>query len=61
MTKRVYPPLLRHSVATALLVRGMPLEQIQQFLDHSKIETTQIYAEATTEMMKESYRKALAG
>jgi integrase/recombinase XerD len=58
--KRVYPHLLRHSVATTLLERGMPIEQIQKFLGHSKLETTQVYAESTTEMIKESYRKALA-
>jgi integrase/recombinase XerD len=59
--KRVYPHLLRHSVATTLLERGMPLEQIQKFLGHAKLETTQIYAESSPEMMKESYQKALAG
>jgi integrase/recombinase XerD len=48
ITKRVYPPFLRHSVATTLLERGMPLEHIQKFLGHSKLETTQIYAESTT-------------
>jgi integrase/recombinase XerD len=60
ITKRVYPHLLRHSVATTLLECGMPIEQIQKFLGHSKLETTQIYAESTTEMLKESYRRALA-
>jgi integrase/recombinase XerD len=58
--KRVYPHLLRHSVATTLLERGMPIDQIQKFLGHSKLETTQVYAESTTEMIKESYRSALA-
>ncbi|MBA3442127.1 MAG: tyrosine-type recombinase/integrase [Pyrinomonadaceae bacterium] len=58
--KRVYPHLLRHSVATTLLERGMPIEQIQKFLGHSKLETTQVYAASTTEMIKESYRRALA-
>jgi integrase/recombinase XerD len=58
--KRVYPHLLRHSVATTLLERGMPIEQIQKFLGHSKLETTQVYAESTTEMIKDSYRRALA-
>ena len=59
ITTRVYPHLLRHSVATTLLERGMPLEQIQQFLGHTKLETTQIYAASTTAMIKESYQKAL--
>jgi integrase/recombinase XerD len=61
ITKRVYPHLLRHSVAMTLLERGMPLEQIQKFLGHAKLDTTQVYAESTAEMIKASYQKALAG
>ena len=60
ITKRVYPHLPRHSVATTLLERGMPIEQIQKFLGHSKLETTQVYAESSTEMMRESYQRALS-
>jgi integrase/recombinase XerD len=60
IVKRVHPHLLRHTVATFLLEKGMPLEQIQKFLGHSKIETTQIYAESTTAMMRESYQKAFS-
>ena len=33
-------------VATTLIERGMPLEQIQTFWGHTKLETTQIYAES---------------
>ena len=47
------------AVATILLERGMPLEQIQKFLGHSKLETIHIYAESTPEMIKASYQKAL--
>ena len=60
ITKHVYPHLLRHSVATTLLERGMPIEQIQKFLGHSKLETTQVYVESSTEMMRESYQRALS-
>lgn len=60
ITKKVHPHLLRHTVATFLLEKKMPLEQIQKFLGHSNIETTQIYAESTTEMMKEGYKNAFA-
>jgi len=59
IAKRVYPHLLRHSVATTLLERGMPIEQIPKFLGHSKLETTQIYSESSAEMIKASYQKAL--
>ena len=60
ITKKVHPHLLRHTVATFLLEKGMPLEQIQKFLGHSKIETTQIYAESSTEMMKEGFQRAFS-
>jgi integrase/recombinase XerD len=61
MTKRVSPHLLCYSVATRLLEKGMPLEQIQKFLSHAQRETTQISAESTTDRLKESYQRALAG
>jgi site-specific recombinase XerD len=34
---------LRHSIATHLLSSGMKLEQIQRFLGHTSLESTQIY------------------
>ena len=60
ITKRVSPHILRHSVATTLLEHGMPLEQIQQFLGHAQLDTTQIYAASTTAMIKDSYQRALS-
>jgi integrase/recombinase XerD len=60
ITRRVTPHTLRHSVATTLLEHGMPLEQIQQFLGHAQLDTTQIYAASTTAMIKESYQQALS-
>jgi site-specific recombinase XerD len=38
----------------------MPLEQIQLFLGHAQLDTTQIYAASTTAMIKESYQQALS-
>jgi site-specific recombinase XerD len=38
----------------------MPIEQIQKFLGHAKLETTQVYAEASTAMLRESYQRALS-
>ncbi|MEM9980859.1 MAG: tyrosine-type recombinase/integrase [Bacteroidota bacterium] len=35
--------LLRHSIATHLLQNGLPLKQIQLFLGHKSLESTQIY------------------
>ena len=38
----------------------MPIEQMQTFLGHAKLETTQGYAESSTEMMRESAQRALS-
>lgn len=41
--KKVGTHTLRHSIATHLLQSGMKLEQIQQFLGHGGLDSTQIY------------------
>jgi len=61
LEKRVYPHLLRHSVAQLLLDRGMPLEQLQKFLGHRDLKTTQIYAESSLASVGASYRRLLGG
>lgn len=49
INKRVYVHLLRHSIATHLLQEGMELETISQFLGHTTLEATQIYAHLAAE------------
>jgi integrase/recombinase XerD len=61
ITKRVYPHLLRHSVATLLLESGqVPLDQVQKFLGHLQIGTTQIYAQTSLQALGDNYQKAFA-
>lgn len=56
--KNVTPHRLRASVATLLLDAGMPLDQVQKFLRHKRITTTQIYAETSVRGLGEHYLKA---
>ncbi len=41
--KNITPHRLRHSIATHFLQAGMKIEDIQQFLGHASLESTQIY------------------
>jgi integrase/recombinase XerD len=60
IAKRVYPHLLRHSIATILLDSGLvPIDQVQKFLGHLQLSTTQIYAETSTRALSENYVRAL--
>jgi integrase/recombinase XerD len=59
--KNVTPHRLRASVATILLDAGMPLDQVQKFLRHKRITTTQIYAETSLHGMAKNYVHALGG
>lgn len=46
---------LRHSIATHLLENGMPLEQVQLFLGHSHIESTEIYTHINQSQINSLY------
>jgi integrase/recombinase XerD len=57
--KRVYPHLLRHTVAQRLADEGMREELLQQFLGHEAPETTQRYYEPKRTHMKEAFEEAM--
>jgi integrase/recombinase XerD len=44
---------LRHSIATHLLEQGVGLEQVRNFLGHSKLESTEIYTRVSQKQLKE--------
>lgn len=48
--------LLRHSIGMAMYKAGIPLSYIKDFLGHSSIESTSIYAHADTESMAAALR-----
>ena len=47
--KGVHPHRFRRTIATDLLGRGMPIEQVKEFLGHEKLDTTMIYYTVKTE------------
>jgi integrase/recombinase XerD len=56
LKKRVYPHLLRHSLATNLLHRGAHLLAIKEQLGHAFVETTMIYVHSSPEHTQLQYR-----
>lgn len=55
--KGVHPHRFRRTIATDLLNRGMPIEQVKDFLGHEKLDTTMIYCTVKTENVQASHRK----
>jgi integrase/recombinase XerD len=58
--KRVYPHLLRHTVAQRLADQGMREELLQQFLGHEAPETTQRYYKPKRTHVKEAFEEAMS-
>ena len=54
---RLHPHLLRKTVATQALQRGMPIEEVQVMLGHNSIATTTIYAQTLDDKVKQSHKK----
>lgn len=55
--KNVHPHRFRRTIATELLSKGMPIEQVKEFLGHEKLDTTMIYCTIKEENVQASFRK----
>lgn len=51
------PHIIRHTFATLLRVNGCPMEDIQKMLGHESIDTTNVYAETTDELLESSHKR----
>ena len=57
---KVHPHKFRRTLATRAIDKGMPIEQVQQLLGHSKIDTTMEYAMVDQRNVKLSHNKFIA-
>ena len=55
LSQRVYPHILRHSFATAMVRNGCPLPVVQELLGHASIATTAIYTHVSPEHLRSAY------
>jgi site-specific recombinase XerD len=53
----LHPHLFRHTRAMHLYMAGVPLPLVSEWLGHSNMETTQIYAQASIEMKRKAAEK----
>lgn len=58
LPERISPHTLRHSKATHLLYEGVNLIYIRDFLGHSSVITTEIYANTNPEFLRKAFENA---
>jgi integrase/recombinase XerD len=58
VTGHVTPHALRHSFATHMLRGGATLRQVQEWLGHASITTTQVYTLLTDQHLQDAYDRA---
>ena len=54
---KVHPHKFRRTLATMAIDKGMPIEQVQQFLGHQSVDTTLQYAMVNQSNVKQSHRR----
>lgn len=57
---KVHPHKFRRTLATKAIDKGMPIEQVQRLLGHTKIDTTMEYAMVSQNNVKMSHRKFIS-
>ena len=58
--EKVHPHKFRRTLATNAIDKGMPIEQVQTLLGHTKIDTTLHYAMVNQNNVKQSHRKYIS-
>lgn len=57
---KVHPHRFRRTMATNILNKGMPIEEVKEILGHVKLDTTLIYCQVSRENVRHSHRKFMS-
>lgn len=55
--RSLFPHLLRHTMATTALNRGMNVAEVKEILGHEKLDTTMIYAKISHDSVKFNHKR----
>jgi len=55
--ENVHPHRFRRTLATTLILHGMPIQEVAMILGHTSINTTMTYVKVNQESVKSSYRR----
>jgi site-specific recombinase XerD len=58
--EKVHPHRFRRTMATNVLRKGMPLEEVKELLGHTKLDTTMIYCTVSKENVKHSHQRLMS-
>lgn len=58
--EKAHPHRFRRTMATNMLKKGMPLEEVKELLGHAKLDTTMIYCTVSRENVKHSHQKFMS-
>jgi len=60
LERSLSPHIIRHTTATDLIKKGMPVEDVQYYLGHTKIDTTMDYIKMDRRRVKANFEKCFA-
>ena len=55
----MHPHRFRRTLATNLLKKGMQIEEVSKILGHSKLDTTMIYCNIDTDVIRNNYSRIM--
>lgn len=57
---KVHPHRFRRTMATNILNKGMPIEEVKEILGHVKLDTTMIYCQVNKENVRHNHKKYMS-